>query len=106
MPPTRICYAHTGATRKRKRRQPIAIYTPRPHIFFSILKHSAIWFPRVFDHARQTGGDHETRVDAIDINGKMIKEGRALERLCITTVRALFTCPLTGLFVFYVRRVN
>ena len=48
---------------------------------------------RVFDHARQTYGDHETRVDVIDINGEMVKEGRALERLCITTVRALFTCP-------------
>ena len=56
---------------------------------------------RVFDHARQTYGEHETRVDLIDINGEMIKEGRALKRLCITTVRALFTCPLTGLYVFY-----
>ena len=35
---------------------------------------------RVFDHARQTCGDHETRVDVIDISVKRIKEGRALKK--------------------------
>ena len=30
---------------------------------------------RVLDHARETYGDRETRVDVVDINGEMLKEG-------------------------------
>ena len=55
-----------------------------------------------FDHARQTNGDHETRVDVIDINGEMIKEGHTrFKRAVYTTVCALFPLPLTRLFVFH-----
>ncbi|KAH8994331.1 UbiE/COQ5 methyltransferase [Lactarius hatsudake] len=31
---------------------------------------------RVLDHARETYGDRETRVDVVDINGEMLKEGQ------------------------------
>lgn len=30
---------------------------------------------RILDHARETRGDRETRVDIVDINGEMLKEG-------------------------------
>ena len=30
---------------------------------------------RILDHARETYGDRETRVDVVDINGEMLKEG-------------------------------
>ena len=30
---------------------------------------------RVLDHAREAYGDRETRVDVVDINGEMLKEG-------------------------------
>jgi 2-methoxy-6-polyprenyl-1,4-benzoquinol methylase len=29
---------------------------------------------RILDHARETYGDRETRVDVVDINGEMLKE--------------------------------
>ena len=29
----------------------------------------------ILDHARETCGDRETRVDVVDINGEMLKEG-------------------------------
>jgi len=32
---------------------------------------------RILDHARETHGDRETRVDVVDINGEMLKEGYA-----------------------------
>ncbi|KAH9969930.1 ubiquinone menaquinone biosynthesis methyltransferase UbiE [Russula dissimulans] len=32
---------------------------------------------RILDHARETHGDRETRVDIVDINGEMLKEGYA-----------------------------
>jgi len=31
---------------------------------------------RILDHARETRGDRETRVDIVDINGEMLKEGQ------------------------------
>ncbi|KAI9465037.1 ubiquinone menaquinone biosynthesis methyltransferase UbiE [Lactarius psammicola] len=31
---------------------------------------------RILDHARETYGDRETRVDVVDINGEMLKEGQ------------------------------
>ncbi|KAI0274238.1 UbiE/COQ5 methyltransferase [Russula aff. rugulosa BPL654] len=31
---------------------------------------------RILDHARETHGDRETRVDIVDINGEMLKEGQ------------------------------
>ena len=30
---------------------------------------------RILDHARESNGDRETRVDVVDINGEMLKEG-------------------------------
>ena len=30
---------------------------------------------RILDHARESYGDRETRVDVVDINGEMLKEG-------------------------------
>ncbi|KAI0287958.1 UbiE/COQ5 methyltransferase [Russula brevipes] len=32
---------------------------------------------RILDHVRETYGDRETRVDVVDINGEMLKEGHA-----------------------------
>ena len=31
---------------------------------------------RILDHARETRADRETRVDIVDINGEMLKEGQ------------------------------
>jgi ubiquinone/menaquinone biosynthesis C-methylase UbiE len=44
---------------------------------------------RILDHVRETRGDRETRVDIVDINGEMLKEGQIrFKRRCITRVRA------------------
>ncbi|KAI0271001.1 UbiE/COQ5 methyltransferase, partial [Russula aff. rugulosa BPL654] len=41
----------------------------------------------ILEHARETRGDRETRVDIVDINGEMLKEGQLrFKRRCITTV--------------------
>jgi hypothetical protein len=56
---------------------------------------------RILDHARQTYGDRETRVDVVDINGRCSRRAkRAFKGRCIITVRAPFPLLFIGLFVF------
>ncbi|SRR6266702_2213174 len=53
---------------------------------------------RILDHARETYGDRETRVDVVDINGEMLKEGqkRFKKTMYHNSERAFLCFPRSG----------
>ena len=53
---------------------------------------------RILDHARETYGDRETRVDVVDTNGKMLKEGhtRFKKSMHHNSARPSSLCPSFG----------
>jgi hypothetical protein len=53
---------------------------------------------RMLDHARETYGDRETRVDVVDINGEMLKEGqkRFKKTMYHNSARAFLCFPRSG----------
>ncbi len=53
---------------------------------------------RILDHARETRGDRETRVDIVDINGEMLKEGHT--RFKKTMYHNSARAPLLGYCFF------
>jgi 2-methoxy-6-polyprenyl-1,4-benzoquinol methylase len=57
---------------------------------------------RILDHARETYGDRETRVDVVDINGEMLKEGhtRFKKTMYHNSARPSSPLPFLGVTCF------
>lgn len=55
---------------------------------------------RILDHARETRGDRETRVDIVDINGEMLKEGYTRFKKTMYHNSARAPLSLGGVFFF------
>lgn len=53
---------------------------------------------RVLDYARETYGDRETRVDVVDINGEMLREGqkRFKKTMYHNSAHAFLCLPRSG----------